>query len=102
MKKRNFVGTVERFVAEPTVAYAVARVTMSRIEGRDCRDALDARASRLGHQLKPWKESISCDGKFVSSCRQCGALAIMYETTPTVGDDTTGKALTHECPKGKP
>ncbi len=77
-----------------------ARVTIGRVEGRNLREMLTERASRLGHSLHVWKESVSCDGKWVSSCRKCGGLAIMYETTPPVGEDITGKALTHECSKG--
>jgi hypothetical protein len=79
---------------------------MSRSEGRDLREELTARAHRLGHVLKAWKETKGTlnkfdgrSGKFVASCRACGALAIMYETTPAVGDGVTGKALTHECLK---
>ena len=70
-------------------------------EEKGLRKIVQENATQLGHALTRFREYTSRAGKWTAYCLRCGAMCIVYDTVPDVGDQVAGKVLTETCKKSE-
>ena len=66
-------------------------------EEKGLRKIVAQQALEHGHDLSPFQEYASYDGKWTAHCHACGALVIVYDRIPARGDQICGRGMFEAC-----